>query len=156
MQSLYPERPRGGLTVVPSRHPAGADPQQAGGLPNHGPITCSHTTRKGLPGTCSYTTRIQGLWLGYQLVHLSSADAEPLSRTATWRPDFRPVSSLFQQCRPLPSGKRTLQSNQIPFSAFGSFGGETQLCASFDKSAPPRTLPVVHTAPWPHALWSIL
>jgi hypothetical protein len=54
-------------------------------------------------------------YLDYQLVHLSSADAEPLSRTATWRPDFRPVSSLFQQCRPLPSGKRTLQSNQIPF-----------------------------------------
>ena len=50
-----------------------------------------------------------------------------------------------------PSGSR---SKRIP-SAFESFGGETQLCASFDKSAPPRTLPVVHTAPWPHALWSI-
>jgi hypothetical protein len=25
----------------------------------------------------------------------------------------------------------------------------------FYKSAPPRTLPVMRTAPWPHALWNI-
>ena len=68
--------------------------------PAHSPNTCSNTTCKGLPEARSHTTRIQGLWAGYQLVHLSPAGAEPLSRTATWRPDCRPVSSLFQQCRP--------------------------------------------------------
>jgi hypothetical protein len=57
-------------------------------------------------------------------------DTKPLSRTATRRPDIRPVS-------PPPTGA-DLRSRR-----------------GFYKSAPPRTLPVVPTAPWPHVLWSI-
>jgi len=83
----YPGRPRGGLTIVPSRHFSNSD------------------------------------------------DPSPMGRGL---------------CKNLlaPAPKR------IP-SAFESFGGRNATCASFDKSAPPRTLPVVRTAPWPHALWNI-
>ena len=70
-----------------------------------------------------------------------------LSRTATRRPDKSSRLGAFSnRCRPHPFGKRTLQEpcsrpKRIPFS-WVSFGGETQLCASLFKSAPPRTLPV--------------
>ena len=84
---------------------------------------------------------------------------EPLSRTATWRPDCRPVSS------PIPTGAdpsllgRGLCKNllapapsEYP-SALGVIRWRNT-CVSFDMSAPPRTLPVAPFHSRPHALQS--
>ena len=74
----------------------------------------------------------------------------------------RPVSSLSQQCRPLPFGKRTLQepygsrSKRIPFCPGCHSVEKRNFVRPLTRVPLPRTLPVVHTAPWPHALWSIL
>ena len=152
-QSIYPGRPRGGLTIVPNRViglVSYTDPIRTRGFTRCPVCTLFRRNRLLRPSPRSLlllawrvhlshhynrtsTTKQQLAcaipWvavLSEQSVSSSLAQ-EPLSRTATWRPDCRPVSSLFQQCRPLPSGKRTLQSNKHP-SALSHSVEKRNLC----------------------------
>ena len=103
-----------------------------------------------------------------QLVHLLSnpfrriarlmGNTEPLSRTATRRPDNRPVSSLFQQCRPLPCGGEDFaRALWLPPQANTLLLGHSVEKRNFVRpySRVPLLAPFPSrpSTPWPHALW---